>query len=90
MADLPDVRDDSHPDAVIAGTLCLMSCYAQHPLPAFAARVADNLHRLAGAATLTAEFRAVCRRMAHRWSSIEDEARDRAKAGASPDPRTLQ
>ena len=46
--------DESAPDAIIAGTLCLMSCYAQHPAPAYAGRVADNLLRLAAAPALQA------------------------------------
>ena len=62
--------DESAPDAIIAGTLCLMSCYAQHPAPAYAGRVADNLLRLAAAPALSGEFRAVCRRMAERWTVL--------------------
>jgi hypothetical protein len=76
---------------MIAGTLCLMSCYAQHASPAYARRIADNLLRLAAVVTLTAEFRAVCRRMADRWSALEHEALRRSADGAPiPDARTLQ
>ncbi len=83
--------DDDRPDAVIAGTLCLMSCYAQHPVPAYAARIADNLARLSGAGALTPEFRSVCRRMAERWCALEAQARDRCACGARVrDDRTLQ
>ena len=91
MTPVPDPACEAAPDAIVAGTLCLMSCYAQHASPAYAARIAANLRRLAGAATLTAEFRAVCRRMAERWATLESEARSRADAGAAiPDGRTLQ
>jgi hypothetical protein len=62
--------DAVHADAVVAGTLCLMSCYAQHPIAAYAARVADNLTRLADDAQLTPELRTVCARLAERWSAI--------------------
>ncbi|MCC6378799.1 MAG: hypothetical protein IT519_08295 [Burkholderiales bacterium] len=88
-SDLPHA--DERPDAMIAGTLCLMSCYAQHPAPVYAARIAGNLAALAGSGTLTAEFRAVCRRMAERWHVLEVEARGRCACGAPVrDERTLQ
>jgi hypothetical protein len=91
MQDLPAIHDDERPDAMIAGTLCLMSCYAQHPVPVYAARIADNLARLAAAGALTAEFRAVCRRMATRWHALEADARDRCACGAAiRDRRSLQ
>jgi hypothetical protein len=82
--------DDARPEALIAGTLCLMSCYAQHASPAYAARVADNLLRLAGAGALTPEFRTVCHRMAARWRGLEDDARRSAEVEPAPDRRTLQ
>jgi len=86
-----DDRRDAPASAMIAGTLCLMSCYAQHATPAYARRIADNLVRLAACPGLTAEFRTVCRRMAERWVALEDEALRRAGQGAMvPDPRTLQ
>ena len=83
-------EDDARPEALIAGTLCLMSCYAQHASPAYAARVADNLLRLSGAGVLTPEFRTVCHRMATRWRAIEDAARRSAGAAPPGDLRTLQ
>lgn len=82
---------DQRPAAMIAGTLCLMSCYAQHPAPLYAARIADNLSRLALSDSLTAEFRSVCRRMADRWSALEADARERCACGARiRDERSLQ
>ena len=85
MPDLPS------PDALIAGTLCLMSCYAQHPAPVYAAQIADNLSRLAEAATLSAEFRAVCRRMSSRWIALQAEAQRLCDRGVAPtDSRVLQ
>jgi len=91
MHDRAASGDDVRPDAMIAGTLCLMSCYARHPAPAYAARIADNLARLAAAGTLSAEFRSVCRRMAERWCALEAQARDRCACCARMrDDRTLQ
>lgn len=91
MHDRCPAHAEDRPDAMIAGTLCLMSCYAQHPVPVYAARIADNLARLADAGALTPELRSVCRRMASRWGAIESEARDRCASGATVrDDRSLQ
>ncbi len=78
------------PAAIIAGTLCLMSCYAQHPLALYARRVTDNLARLADGAAMTPELRAVCRRLSAQWEGIADEAaRDAAAGIAREDLRAL-
>ncbi|MCC6194618.1 MAG: hypothetical protein IT518_09145 [Burkholderiales bacterium] len=78
------------PEAVIAGTLSLMSCYVQHPAAVYAERVADNLARIAQLASLSPEMRTVCRRLAQRWQAIRDEAHARAAAGeAVSDARPL-
>ena len=76
--------DEARPEAVIAGTLCLMSCYVQHPVPLYAGRVAANLVRLAGLATLSPELRTICRRLAERWENIQNDARSRADHGETP------
>ena len=73
--------------ALLAGTLCLMSCYAQHPLALYAERVADNLARLAADPQLTPELRAVCRRLGERWEAIGAEAQALAAVGPAPDDR---
>jgi hypothetical protein len=91
MTNAPATTDDTCPDAIIAGTLCLMSSYAQHRAPSFAGRIADNLRRLASMPTRTAEFRAVCRRMAGRWIALRAEAvRLSGRGVAPPDTRLLQ
>ena len=91
MPDRCRAPDEPLPDAIIAGTLCLMSCYAQHPAPAYAVRIAENLARLADATTRSAEFRAVCRRMAKRWTALHAEAQRLSERGvAIPDARVLQ
>jgi hypothetical protein len=69
------------PDAVIAGTLCLMSCYVQHPVAIYAERVAGNLARMARFAELSPEMRTICSRLAQRWQSIRDDAHARVIAG---------
>ena len=82
---LPATADPSA--ALVAGTLCLMSCYAQHPLPLYAERVALNLARLAADPLLTPELRTVCRRLGERWEAIGEEARVQAVAGQAPEDR---
>lgn len=71
----------THADAVVAGTLCLMSCFAQFPRAAYAERVAANLAQLAGDPLLTPELRTVCGRLAERWDAIGGDARTQAAAG---------
>jgi len=81
---------DARPEAVIAGTLCLMSCYVQHPVPLYADRVAANLAQMAQTAALSPELRTICRRLAERWDAIRADARGRAATGAtSVDPRAF-
>jgi hypothetical protein len=73
----------SRPDAVIAGTLCLMSCYMQHPVASYADKVAANLSRMAAFAELSPELRTICARLARRWDAIRAEAHLRAANGTS-------
>lgn len=63
-------------EAVVAGTLCLMSCYANDPRRHHAERIAGNLARLAGAPGVTAPMRTVCRRLAERWDAIASRLSD--------------
>lgn len=72
---------EARPESVIAGTLCLMSCYVQHPAPLYADRVAANLALMAEANALSPELRTICRRLSERWDAIRAEARQRAAAG---------
>ncbi len=92
----PDARftrstvPEPHPEAVIAGTLCLMSCYVHHPVAIYAERVADNLSRMAHFPDLSPELRTICRRLADRWEHIRSEAHERMVAGgAVSDERAL-
>lgn len=89
----PDIDRTTEPvvdAAVIGGTLCLMSCFAQHAHPAYAARIASNLDRLAASPAVSAELRTVCRRLAERWHVFHAEAVERSVARAPDDARTLQ
>lgn len=72
---------DAGAAAMVAGTLCLMSCYVQHPVAIYADRVAGNLQRIAHHDGLSPELRAICRRLADRWDVIRHDAHARASAG---------
>jgi hypothetical protein len=80
----------ARPDAVIAGTLCLMSCYTQHPVAAYADKVAANLGRMASFPGLSPELRTICARLARQWDAIRAEAHARAALGKTQtDERAL-
>ncbi len=71
------------PDAIIAGTLCLMSCYVQNPVAIYAERIGQNLQRMSALDNMSAEMRTICRRLAERWERILVDTRQRATSGAS-------
>lgn len=64
MRELPDFLE---PQALLAGTLCLMSCPRSGEAPVFVRRIVSNLEKLAGHPALSAEMRTVCRRLAAQW-----------------------
>ena len=53
----------------------------QHPVAAYADRVAGNLHSMTQLGTLSPELRTICRRLAQRWDMICRDAHERAAAG---------
>ena len=81
---------DDRAAAIVAGTLCLMSCFAQHPHPSYAARIAGNLADLATSDEASAEFRTVCDRLAQRWWALHAEATTRCVVNPPTDRRPLQ
>lgn len=64
MRELPDFLE---PQALLAGTLCLMSCPRAAHAPVFVRRIVANLERLAVHPGVDAEMRTVCRRLAVQW-----------------------
>jgi G:T/U-mismatch repair DNA glycosylase len=78
----PPCNPDARPEAVITATLCLMSCYVQHPAALYANKVVANLARMADLASLSPEMRTICARLADRWEAIRREALARAESGA--------
>jgi hypothetical protein len=71
------------PDALIAGMLCLMSCYVAHPVLLYAERVKENLGKLSDLTELfpsSGSSAAGCR---SRWDAIVDDAQRRGEHGAA-------
>ena len=91
MRDDLDIDDaGARPEAVIAGTLCLMSCYTQNPAAAYADRVAANLARMSAFTGISAELRTICARLARQWDAIRAEAHARDSRGTTAgDERAL-
>lgn len=76
----------THAEAIVAGTLCLMSCYARTPTPAQAERIANNLAMLGNNPAVSDEMRTLCRRLAERWDALALEASREETAARRPQP----
>lgn len=59
-------------EAVVAGTLCLMSCAMQSGSTIYVKKIVDNLDVLASCPSLSCEMRRVCRRLAGHWQCALD------------------
>jgi hypothetical protein len=73
--------DDRETRALIAGTLALMTHFAESRCPHGAERICQNLLRLCAMPGMPWEFRAVLAKLAARWSLLQDEARSSADPG---------
>jgi hypothetical protein len=73
---MTDQPEHAEPDALVAGTLCLMSCPRSSGAPLFVRRIVANLERLAAHPQVTREMRTVCRRLAAQWEQRLSEATD--------------
>jgi hypothetical protein len=76
-------------EAIVAGTLCLMSCFAAMPGRYHADRIAHNLGLLARDAGVTPEMRTLCRRLGERWEAIAHQLA-LADAGGPRQPSSIQ
>ena len=81
---MPAIPAERRAEAVVAGTLCLMSCFAHTPSRPHAERIAENLDRLAADLALTPELRTLCRRLAQRWDAIASDLRETAPRLGAP------
>lgn len=66
MRESPDFLE---PQALVAGTLCLLSCPGSTEAPLYIRRIVANLERLAAHPALASELRTVCRRLAAQWEA---------------------
>lgn len=64
---MSDPFENAEPDALVAGTLCLMSCPSSAEAPLFVRRIVANLERLSAHPDVRLELRTVCRRLAAQW-----------------------
>jgi hypothetical protein len=64
---MSEPQEAAEPDALVAGTLCLMSCPSSGEAPVFVRRIVANLEKLAAHPCVTPEMRTVCRRLADQW-----------------------
>ena len=86
-----DVRFQDHSpvedvpvEAVVAGTMCLMSCAMQTGSMMYVRKIVDNLDLLASSANLSCEMRSVCRKLACHWQCALDENSPRGEAATIP------
>ena len=60
-----------NPQAVIAGTFCLMSCTMQSGGALYLAKIIDNFNFMADCEALELPLRTLCRRMACHWEAMQ-------------------
>lgn len=80
---MPELPDHLEPQALLAGTLCLMSCPNSTEAPLYVRRIVANLEKLASHPALSAQMRTVCRRLASQW---EERLRGGISDGHGPTP----
>jgi hypothetical protein len=64
--------DDNEVRALIAGTLALMTQFAETRCPLGAQKVRENLMRLSGLAHMPWEFRTVLAKLGARWTLMQE------------------
>jgi hypothetical protein len=69
------------PQAVIAGTLCLLSCSLQSGTRLYLPKIVDNFNFLADCESLDHPLRTLCRRMASHWEAEQMSPRFAAEVG---------
>ena len=76
------VVDDPNARALLAGTLALITHFAESRCPQGAERICENLLRLCAMSGVPWEFRAALAKLGARWSLLEEEARTSVDRGA--------
>ncbi len=76
-------------EPVLAGTLALMTEYAQHPCPLFAEKISSNLGRLAATSFLSTPMRLLCQKLEASWVACTVCSSCHAEASTTyPNPAT--
>ena len=76
------LMDDREARALIAGTLALMTHFAESRCPHGAERICENLMRLRAMPHMPWEWRHMLAKLGARWSLLEGEARTSVDPGA--------
>jgi len=74
--------DDPKARALLAGTLALMTHFAESGCPAGAQRICENLLQLSALPAMPWEFRAALAKLGARWALLEESASTSAGRGA--------
>jgi hypothetical protein len=75
--------DNREARALLAGTLALMTHFAESRCPQGAVRISENLLRLCAMREIPWEFRAALAKLGVRWSLLEEAARTSGDPGAA-------
>jgi hypothetical protein len=75
---------DADPHAVLASTLCMMSCTIQSGCRIYLPRIAENLGWLSAVQEFDKNFRTLCRRLAAHWDAEMNRPDDTAAAAHEP------
>jgi hypothetical protein len=67
---------DADPHAVLASTLCMMSCTIQSGCRIYLRRIAENLDWLSAVHVFDKNFRTLCRRLAAHWDAEANRSDD--------------
>ena len=70
-------------EAILAGTMCLMSCAMQTGSMMYVKKIVDNLDLLSSSRNLSREMRSVCRKLACHWQCALDAEGTAESAAAS-------
>ena len=62
--------DHANPEAVLAGTLCLMSCFTNHHCPQIAQKISHNLAVIAFQPSVSVEFKRLCNQLILHWDGL--------------------
>ena len=74
--------DDPEARALLAGTLALMTVFAESRCPFGAERICENLLRLSALPAMPWEFRTALGKLGARWNLLQAESTPRAPQGA--------